>query len=77
MSQVIGMVSADQGIEMFIYIGVVVLYDELLSITILGRHFVVTNSGVNISPHSDIIVEYFSGRSFLIVFLSFSSVNPL
>ena len=77
MSQVIGMVSADQGIEMFIYIGVVVLYDELLSITIVGRHFVVTNSCVNISPHSDIIVEYFSGRSFLIVFLSFSSVNPL
>ena len=62
---------------MFIYRGVVVPYDELLSITIIGGHFVVTNSGVNIPPHSDIIVEYFSGRSCLILLLSFSSVNPL
>ena len=36
--------------------------DELLSITVLGGDYVVTKSSVNIFPHSDIIVEYFSVR---------------
>ena len=39
MSQVIGMVRADQGIEIFISIWVVVLDDELLSIIVLGGDF--------------------------------------
>ena len=48
MSQVIGMIRSDQGIERSISIWVVVKDDELMSITILGGGFVVTKSCVNI-----------------------------
>ena len=48
MSQVIGMIRSDQGIERSISIWVVVKDDELMSITIFGEGFVVTKSGVNI-----------------------------
>ena len=48
MIQVICMISADKGIESFICIWVVVLDDEIMSITVLGEDFVITKSGVNI-----------------------------
>ena len=45
-SKVIEMISDDQGIEIFIPRWVVVLDDELLSITIIGEYFFITKSGV-------------------------------
>ena len=45
-SKVIGMISDDQGIEIFIPRWVVVMDDELLSITIIGEYFFITKSGV-------------------------------
>ena len=51
MRQVIGMVCAGWGIEILVSIWVVVPDDELLSITVLGKYSVITNSGVNlVSP---------------------------
>ena len=51
MSQVIGIVNADQGIDSFMSIWLVVPYDELLSMTIIGGYFSVTKIGVNlVSP---------------------------
>ena len=69
MSQVIGVIIADQGIERFLSRWVVVLDDGLLSITVLGGYFVVTKSGVNISPHSDSIVYFFRKVVFGCVFI--------
>ena len=74
MIQVIGMISADKGIESFICIWVVVLDDEIMSITVLGEDFVITKSGVHICSQSDIIVKYFSGRSCLVLFVSFPAL---
>ena len=48
MIQVIGIIGADHLVHSFMYIWTVVPDDELLSITILGGDFFVTNSGVNI-----------------------------
>ena len=48
MSQVIWVIRADKGIESFISILLVVPYDELLSITVLGGYFSVTKIGVNL-----------------------------
>ena len=42
------MIRPDKGIDRFISIWVVVKYDELLSITVLGEEVFVTKSGVNI-----------------------------
>ena len=47
-SQVIGIIGADKGLEIFIYIQAVVKYDEFMIITILGGYFVVTKGGVNL-----------------------------
>ena len=50
-SKVIGIIITDQGIQRFVSIWVVVMYDKILSITILGGYFVVTKIGANlVSP---------------------------
>ena len=48
MSEGIGMIIADKGIQSFIFRWVVVPDDKILSITVLGGYFVLTKSSVNI-----------------------------
>ena len=48
MIQVIEIIIADQGIEIFISRWVVVTDDKLLSIVVLREYFVITKSSVNI-----------------------------
>ena len=69
------MISDDKGIESFISIWVVVPDDGLLSITVLGEHFVITKSGVNIVCPIRHHCRIFSGRSCLVVFVSFPALN--
>ena len=74
-SQVIGLISVDQGIYSFISRLVVVLNDEIMIITVLGKYFVVTKSYVNIFLYSDSIVVFFFKKDMFFLFLSFSALN--
>ena len=75
MSQVIGVVSADQGIESFVSRWVVVPDVELLRITFLGGYFFITKSGVNLVSPLRYHCRFFSGRSCLVLFVSFPALN--
>ena len=69
MSQAIGMISSYQGIDIFIYIWVVVPYDKLLSITVLSEYDSLLRAVKILFTHSDSMVEYFVGRLCLVMFV--------
>ena len=52
-----------------------VLNDEIMIITVLGKYFVVTKSYVNIFLYSDSIVVFFFKKDMFFLFLSFSALN--